>query len=248
MHISNWEWNRWNRSLHWQKACPTAKLRHSPISMIMDSRLTQRCVPMVMTITGVSCMNEAGRSRRLCRNWYMSEGQQTYGLALSRGACELTECTQALVQLSANFEMSWHTLVESLSATFSQISDELSSSSTLSFPFQLDAFYDYQPIAVVLADFVRTKEKNSCSLSLIDTWYCLSSSSSRRFTKDNSCHFSLDDIAWTVDIWGVEAISSDLCEWCFLRLTRDIRPVFRYSCFWSSCFVRAWGCLRPSFL
>ena len=32
--------NRWNRSLQWQKTF-TAKLRHSPMSMTMDSRFTQ---------------------------------------------------------------------------------------------------------------------------------------------------------------------------------------------------------------
>ena len=49
-----------------------------------------------------------------------------------------------------------------------------------------------------------------------DTWYCLSSSSWRRFSKANSCRFSLDDIVWTVEVWRVEADISDLWESRFL--------------------------------
>ena len=50
-------------SLQWQKAC-AAKLRHSPMSMTMDSRVTQCCVLMFMTLTGVNCMSEDSGSRR----------------------------------------------------------------------------------------------------------------------------------------------------------------------------------------
>ena len=34
------------------------------MSMVMDSSVTQCCVPMVMTITCVNCMNDAGGIRR----------------------------------------------------------------------------------------------------------------------------------------------------------------------------------------
>ena len=51
------------KNLQWQKAC-TAKLRHSPVSITIDSRVSQCCVLMVMTITGVNCMSEDGGGRR----------------------------------------------------------------------------------------------------------------------------------------------------------------------------------------
>ena len=52
------------KGLQWQNAF-TARMRQSPmISMTIDSRLTQCCVPMVVTITFVNCMNEAGGCSR----------------------------------------------------------------------------------------------------------------------------------------------------------------------------------------
>ena len=180
MHIANWEWNRWSRSLQWQKAC-TAKLRHNPMSMTMDSSITQCCVPVVMTITGDNCMSEVGGSRRFWRNWYMSEGQQSYRTSTVRGCVWTNRVYLSVSPIGATFEIGWLTPVEFFSATFLLTSDELSSNSNAFIFLFINCFLWLSAKCSSSSWLCSNLRQFTCSLSPIDTWYCLSSASDTAF-------------------------------------------------------------------
>ena len=186
MHIVNWESNRWSISLQGHKAC-TAKLRLNPISITMDFSVTQSCVPLVMTITGVNCMSEVGGSRRIWRNLYRSDDQQTWR-TISVRRCLWTNRVYPSIS-PIGFEMGWLFPFEQLSAVFLLTSDELSTISNAFISISISSLLWLSANCFKSSWLCSILRRFSCSLSLIDTWYCLSSSSGRRFTKVISCHF-----------------------------------------------------------
>ena len=138
-------------------------------------------------------------------------------LALSGAACGLTGSTQALFRSVANFEMGCLTLVKLLSSTFSLTSDKLTLSSNDFFSISINVIFLLLSVNCCSSSWLCSNLRQfSCSLSFIDNWYCLSSSSWRRFTQASSCHFSPDYIVRTVDVWQVEADLLDLYDSCFL--------------------------------